>query len=113
MVLPRFSSRRKGGSSTALTSHHISELLPKFLEEMGGMYHGRPDLVLAAWPEVIGASLAPMTQAVSFVDGVLVVKVRNSTLYSLLVQNERGRLMKSLREKFPKTEIKTLHFRLG
>lgn len=75
------------------------------------MYDDRPDLILASWAEIIGPTFAPMTEAISFYDGILTVKVKNSTLYSLLSQHEKNRLLKNLREKFPRTQIKTLHFR--
>jgi hypothetical protein len=95
------------------TTRHIRQLLPRFLEDIGQKFKERPDLVIAAWPEVIGHQLAPMTQAVAFVDGILTVKVKNSTLYSLLAQNDKPRLIKNLRDKFPQTMIKTINFRLG
>jgi len=97
----------------SLTTRHISQLLPRFLEDMGRKFEERPDLVIAAWPEVIGQQLAPMTQATAFVDGILTVKVKNSTLFSLLNQNDKPRLIKNLRDKFPGTVIKTIFFRLG
>ncbi len=96
-----------------LTTRHIQDLFPKYLQEIGALYRNRPDLVLAAWPEVIGPQLAPMTQALSFVDGVLKVKVKNSTLHSLLAQIEYPRLIKNLRDRFPTTEIKKILFFLG
>lgn len=95
------------------TTRHISQVLPYILQDIGKRYHDRPDLVLAAWPDVIGAKLAPMTQAVSFCDGFLVVKVNNSTLYSLLSQNDKPRLIQNLRDKFPQTVIKSILFQLG
>jgi hypothetical protein len=95
------------------TTRHISQLLPSFLVEIGRKFEDRPDLVIAAWEDVIGAQLAPMTQAISFCDGFLTVRVKNSTLYSLLVQNDKPRLIKNLRDKFPGTLIKTIIFRLG
>ena len=54
-----------------------------------------------------------MTEAVSFIEGNLTVKVGNSSLYSLLCQYERPCLLKKLRERFPKTSIKNLTFRIG
>jgi hypothetical protein len=95
------------------TTRHIRQLLPLFLENIGRKVSQRPDLVLAAWPEVIGSQLAPMTKAIAFVDGVLTVKVNNSTLYYLLAQNDKPRLVKNLRDKFPATTIKTIFFQLG
>lgn len=100
-------------NGSKLTNKHLQDLLPKALCSIGAMHRDRPDLVLASWPELIGEKLASMTAAVSFENGVLYVKVGNSTLYSLLAQHERGRLLKSLREKFPSIEIKNIHFRMG
>ena len=100
-------------NKSALTNKHLKDLLPKVLGSIGAMHRDRPDLVMAAWPLVIGEKHASMTKAVSFDKGVLFVKVSNSTLYSLLSQHERGRLLKSLREKFPSVEIKNIQFRIG
>ncbi|MES2122727.1 MAG: DUF721 domain-containing protein [Chlamydiota bacterium] len=96
-----------------VTNKRLSDLLPKVLGEIGALHRDRPDLILASWPHIIGEKLAPMTKAVSFENGLLTVKVSNSTLYSLLSQHERGRLLKCLREKFPSVGIKNIHFRIG
>jgi hypothetical protein len=101
------------GDGSGLTNRQLKDLLPKVLGSIGAMHRDRPDLILAAWPQVIGEKLASMTKAVSFEKGVLFVKVGNSTLYSLLSQHERKKLLKSLREKFPGVEIKNIHFRIG
>ena len=98
---------------TQVTSRRMVDLLPTVLAKIGEVYHQRSDLILAMWPEVIGPKLAAMTQAVSFADGILVVKVKNSTLHSLLSQNEKLRILNLLRRKFPHTEIKNISFRIG
>lgn len=103
----------KNYNGTDVTTHHITALLPIVLAKVGEVYAERPDLILAAWPEIIGAKLAAMTQAVSFVEGVLLVKVKNSTLYSLLNQHDKPRILSNLRKKFPKMNIKTIVFRIG
>lgn len=95
------------------TTRHIRQLLPRFLEDIGKKFDERPDLIIAAWPEVIGHNLAPMTQAISFEEGVLIVRVNNSTLFDLLNKYDRPRLIKNLRDKFPGSVIKTIYFRLG
>lgn len=100
-------------SYTATTTRHIQQLLPRFLEKIGKLYQDRGEMIIAAWPSCIGPELAPMTEAISFVEGVLTVKVKNSTLYSLLSQNDKPRILKNLRDKFSGTQIKTIHFRLG
>lgn len=96
-----------------VTTRRFTDLLPTVLEQIGEVYKDRPDLILASWPEVIGPKLAPLTQAFSFQDGILVVKVKNSTLYSLLSQNDKPRLLSNLRKKFPKVTINNIQFRLG
>ena len=108
-----FSNRRRRFDSTKKTTRHIGELLPQVMQDIGKLYQERPDLILASWPDVIGSKLAPMTQALSFQDGVLTVKVMNSTLHSLLSQNDKPRMIKNLRDRFPKTMIKTIVFRMG
>ncbi len=103
----------KNYDGSSVTTHRISEILPVVLGQIGEVYQDRPDLILASWPEVIGEKLASMTQALSFTEGVLLVKVKNSTLHSLLSQNDKSRLLNSLRRKFPNSEIKAIHFRMG
>ena len=95
------------------TSHHIVDVLPEVLFKISEGVKNRPDLVLASWPSLVGETIAPMTEALSFTDGVLKVKVKNSTLYSLLCQKERGRLLGTLKKRFPNIEIRALHFRMG
>ena len=97
---------------TEPTGRSLKQLLPKMLEEIATVQKMRPDLILTAWPEIIGPKFAPMTEAVSFVQGVLSVKVKNATLHSLLAQ-EKFRLVKRLQEKFPRIEIRNIIFRIG
>lgn len=103
----------KNYDGTERTAKEISQLLPQVLDKMGESFSKRPDLILAAWPELIGEKLAPMAQAISFSDGVLTVKVKNSSLYSLLTQHEKPRLMKAMQAKFPSVMIRNIIFRLG
>ncbi|VHO02618.1 DUF721 domain-containing protein [Candidatus Rhabdochlamydia sp. T3358] len=96
-----------------LTNKLLVNLLPKMLERIAAMQKDRPDLILSAWQEIIGKDLAVMAQAIGFEKGILMVKVSNSTLYSLLAQHEKKRLLQMLRKKFPSIDIKTIHFRIG
>ena len=96
-----------------LTNKLLVNLLPKMLEHIAAMQKNRPDLIVSAWQEIIGEYLAVMAQAKKFKKGILMVKVSNSTLYSLLAQHEKKRLLQMLRKKFPSIDIKTIHFRIG
>ncbi len=95
------------------TGRTIKNLLPYILQQVGETYKDRPDLVVNAWPEIVGEKIAPMTKAVSFSNQVLHVKVKNSTLLSLLVTYEKQRLLNLLKEKFPAVEIREIVFRIG
>lgn len=103
----------KNYDGTKLTTHKMSDLLPNALDRLVGTYQDQAALIIAAWPQVLGAQLAPMTQVLSFIQGILVVKVNNSTLYSLLSQHEKPRLLANLRRRFPDVEIKNILFRIG
>lgn len=103
----------KNYDGTALTTHKMNDLLSNILSKIGESYEARPDLILTVWPEVIGQKLALMTQAVSFNEGVLIVKVTNSTLHNLLSQYEKPRILNDLRRRFPRIEIKNIVFRIG
>jgi hypothetical protein len=98
---------------TDTTNKQMKDLLPKVLQEIGAKHKDRPDLIVQSWPGIIGEKLAPMTKAVAFEKGILTVKVSNSTLYSLLSQHERGRLLKCLKQRFPAIEINNIYFRIG
>lgn len=98
---------------TRPTGKRLNDLLSAFAAQLEQTHEVRPDLILAAWREVIGEKLAPMTEALSYQEGILTVKVKNSTLYSLLVQHERARLVQSLRTRFPASGIKNITFRIG
>lgn len=95
------------------TGRKLADLLPQWLAGASKNFQDRPDLILLAWPEVIGEKLSSMTKAVSFVDGVLTVKVKNSSLYSLLVQHEKAKLQSRLQKRFPSVKIRNIVFRLG
>jgi len=103
----------RGYDGPGITTHRFGDLLTHVLSGISETYQERPDMIIAAWPSIIGAKLAPMTHAVSFADGVLVIKVKNSTLHSLLSQHDKPKILQSLRQKFPKVAIHNILFRIG
>lgn len=98
---------------TQVTTQQLSTLLSKAIDGLRAAQGQKPELVMGAWPEVIGPTLAAMTQPLSFSDGVLVVKVRNSTLHSLLSRHDKPRILKQLRQKFSQITIRNIIFRMG
>lgn len=112
VAMKSFRRAHNNNHGTALTTRRISDLLMKQLSSIDGMQRERPDLILAAWPEVIGQKLAGMTEALSYKDGVLVVKVKNSTLHSLL-NHDKPRIINNLKGKFPQINFRNVMFRIG
>lgn len=98
---------------TRLTSHRLSSVLPLAMQSIEKNMKERPDLVLAAWPEIIGPKLATMTEAVSFNDNILIVHVHDSILYSMISKKEKPKIMAFIRQRFPNIHIKSIFFRFG
>lgn len=92
----------------------LQELLPEALAciRKSGR-DGSGSNVIDAWPDVIGPKMASMTKVLSFERGVLTVAVRSSSLYSLLCQHEKPRLLRMMQERFPKNQVRDIVFRIG
>lgn len=88
----------------------ISDLLPDILAEIGKKRGDPMDEITVLWNHLLGEKMAPLAKPVSFAEGVLTVKVKSSTLYSLLCQHEKPRLLKKMQEKF---SIRNILFRIG
>lgn len=95
------------------TSHQVRDLLPRVLSDINTRQQERPEMLLAAWPSIIGEKIAPMTRAVSFREGVLTVAVKNATLFSLLNDREKGKIVHRIRQNFPQIELHNIIFRIG
>ena len=96
-----------------ISNKHLRDLLPAALHEIEVNKSKRPDLVVAGWSEVVEKKWLPMTQAISFEKGQLVVKVKNTALYSLLVGQEKPRLLAELQKRFPEAGLRNIVFRPG
>ena len=103
----------KNYNGIELTTHNVGHLLSAALSKLHGVYQESPELVMAAWSEIIGPKLVSMTQVVSFCDGILTVKVKNATLLSLLSRHDKPRILAALRQKFPRVNIANIIFRIA
>ncbi|MCI0619152.1 DUF721 domain-containing protein [bacterium] len=88
----------------------MTELLPEIIATLGKKAKDPRIEIFQFWQSLMGEKMASLTEPVSFFDGVLTVKVKSSTLYSLLVVHEKARLLSKLQEKF---SIRNLVFRVG
>ena len=85
--------RRKDRMDVEAIPRNASEILPKILLNIEKKYRSNPSNVVESWPQIIGSKLAPMTKVVGFENGVLTVKVKSSTLFSLLNNYEKDKLL--------------------
>jgi predicted nucleic acid-binding Zn ribbon protein len=97
-------------SGTENPAKKLADLLPEMMQEIGRKAKDQSEEVFREWFELVGEKMAPMTKPVSLIDGVLTVHVKSATLYSLLCQHEKGRLLGQLQKKF---SIRNLIFRVG
>jgi len=112
-VKKRYRRTPKNYDGTGVTTRRLEEVLPLVLSEVDEAFSERPDLIISAWRDIIGPKLAVMTQVDSYCEGILYVKVKNSTLHSLLSQHDRPKLLLKLKQKFPKHNIRNIIFRMG
>lgn len=109
----RYRRTPKNYDGTEKTARPIQQLLPGLFDKISRSFYAQGAAVLAAWSGVVGAEYASMTEALAFQEGVLVVKVKNSSLYALLSRYEKDRLLQALRAQLPHVAIQGLRFRLG
>ena len=88
----------------------IAEILPEIVADLGRKAADPREEIFQFWRELMGEKMASLAEPISWIDGVLTVKVKSSTLYSLLVAHERPRLLGRLQEKF---SIRNIRFRVG
>ena len=88
----------------------MTDLLPEILSDLGKHAKDPRVEIFQYWFDLIGEKWSAFTEPLSFYDGVLTVKVKSSTLYSLLAVHEKMRLLHKLQEKF---SIRNLVFRVG
>ncbi len=95
------------------TGRTIKDLLEPILDQVEKVTNDKPLKLIEAWPQMVGEKVARMTRAVSVENGVFLVKVQNSTLYSLLELHEKSRLLNMIQSAFPHLKIKKILFRMG
>lgn len=97
-------------SGTNNPAKKVSDLLPDIAGQIAKRAQLPDEAIFQFWNELMGEKMASMTKPVSFFEKTLTVKVKSSTLYSLLAVHEKARLLASLRKKF---SIRNIVFRVG
>ncbi len=91
----------------------LDQILDFCLSKIRPENGARKEEVFKAWYAIIGHRLQAFAHPTSLYDGILMVKVKNQTLYSLLCTHEKKRLLQDLQKKFSKKIIKDIRFRMG
>ena len=73
-----------GYDGSQVTTHRLPDLLPHVMHSVRDLFQQQPAVILEMWPAVVGPQLALFTSAWRFENNVLYVRVKNSTLLSLL-----------------------------
>jgi predicted nucleic acid-binding Zn ribbon protein len=101
-------------NSTKVTSRKLPELLQSLLAKVEAKFNAKPQILLDEWPKIVGPEIASMARAERFDDGVLYVKVKNSTLLSLLSNpHDKKRLIENIKQKLSGISIRNIVFRIG
>ncbi|MBM3184124.1 MAG: DUF721 domain-containing protein [Chlamydiae bacterium] len=106
--MARYTPRNYDG--TRPSGVKIDDLLPELLKEVQKKTSDSREMIFQEWAFLLGEKFAHLTEPLSFLDGVLTVKVKSQTLYSLLCQHEKPLLLRKLKGKF---QIKDLVFKIG
>jgi predicted nucleic acid-binding Zn ribbon protein len=91
----------------------LKNILPSMISEISQKNKKNPLTIQREWKNIIGEKLAPMTEVERFEDGKLIVKVKSSTLHSLLCQHEKQKLLTILQKKYSKETVRDIIFRVG
>ena len=101
---------RRNYVGTQPTGKKISDLLPDILDGLKQRQGVSDRDVFAFWFSLIGPKMGPFTQPISFKNRVLTIKVKSATMYALLCNYEKPRLLDAMRAKF---QVENLIFRVG
>jgi hypothetical protein len=97
-----------------VTSHKLHDLLATMMHRLGPLYAFQPAVVLEMWPQIVGEKLASFTSATRYEDGFLYVKVKNSTLLSLLSNPvDKQKIQEAVKAAVPGIVLKNIVFRIG
>jgi uncharacterized secreted protein with C-terminal beta-propeller domain len=94
------------------TNNKIIDHLPNILSDIEKKYLNQPNKILDYWPEIVGDKISKLTKAYKFEKNTLYIKVRSSTLYSILSKYEKQKLLNLMQKKFSKQTISNIVFQI-
>lgn len=88
----------------------LRETLGPILETVEKRFQEKPQRVIEAFAEIVGADVAADAKAERFEKGVLYVRVGNATLLMLLKRHEKTRILEELKQKFGENRVVDVRF---
>ncbi len=91
----------------------VSEALVKVMKTLGLQERLTESQILNAWREIVGEWLAVHTCPDRLRDGVLYVRVVQSSVQFEVDRNWKPKIIQNLKARFPGTRIREIKFRVG
>lgn len=95
------------------TARPVNGLVETVLGKLGLKTRIREEEIRAAWLEVVGDFLAKHSAPAALENGTLVVHVLQPTVHYELERVWKRKLLLKLQERFGKTTVREIRFRLG
>jgi predicted nucleic acid-binding Zn ribbon protein len=106
----------RGLPQIPFTNHNakpIGEILPAILGKLGLQERIREDEILNCWREIVGDFLAQHATPAGLRQGVLEVRVVQSTVYFELERNLKPGIVRKLQARFGRNTVRGIRFRIG
>lgn len=100
-------------SFTKDTAQPIAKLLPALLGKLGLQERIQEEEILTAWRDIVGEFLAEHSTPAGLRDGILAVRVLQSTVQFELERVLKSRILQKLQARFGKKTVRDIRFRLG
>jgi len=109
----RFSRTPKNYDGTGATGKDIRDLFGLVLENLNVSDFAQKEEVFKAWFAIIGTNFELLAVPISLENGVLAIQVKSSILHDRLRNVERPKLLQQMQERFSKTVVQNIIFRIG
>lgn len=91
---------------------HVGDAVRKFLAKVGMISQLDEQVIAAAWHEIVGDFIANHSAPDRIQNGILHIRVTQTTVLFELERNCKGRILRNLQERFGKTVVRDLKFRI-
>jgi predicted nucleic acid-binding Zn ribbon protein len=91
---------------------HIGDAVRKFLSKVGMISQLDEQVITSAWREIVGDFIANHSAPDRIQNGTLHIRVTQTTVLFELERNCKTRILRNLQERFGKTVVRDIKFRI-